>query len=322
MVLLKYLPSARFGITFTDTFVAQNIIHTKKLSIMADLNFNIVYDRKHVANAASGGTVEVRFTYGKQQKYFSTGIKVLPSQWNTKNKSITRHPDAKALNIRLNTLVEKASKIKTMALADDNFDFKDVTAIFKGEKQEQIDFPTYCEQRASKRRVCDNTKERYRVFTRFLRSWGGIRTFADITVAKVRAMDEYLHDKNLGQGTVYNYHKYLKLFINDAMIDGLVAENPYRRLPFKISRGDKQYVDCLSVEQFEAVRALQITSTHIARARDMFLFQCYTGLAYSDLMAFAFEDCELMNGKYFYHNKRTKTNVDFVLQLLTPAVEL
>ena len=289
---------------------------------MADLKFNIVYDRKHVASAVSGGIIEIRFTCGKQQKYFSTGIKVLRTQWNGRSNCIVKHPDGKALNLRLDSFVEKAGKVRKAALMDDGFDFASISGLFKGDKSKEIDFPTYCEQRTAKRRVCENTRERYRVFIRFLRSWDEIKSFADITVAKVRSMDEYLHEKGLGQGTVYNYHKYLKLFINDAVIDSLVTENPYRRLPFKIGRGDKQYVDCLTMEQFEAVRSLRIATLHIAKARDLFLFQCYTGLAYSDLMAFSFEDCELMDGKYFYHNKRTKTDVDFVLQLLPPAVEL
>ena len=289
---------------------------------MADLIFNIVYDRKHAATAVSGGVIEIRFTCGKQQKYFSTGIKVLPSQWNAKASVIARHPDSKALNLRLNALVEKAAKIRNAALTDRKFDFADIRLLFRGDKREEVDFPTYCERRTLKRRVCENTKERYRVFTRFLRSWGGIKTFSNITVAKIRAMDEYLHAKGLGQGTVYNYHKYLKLFISDAVIDGLVPDNPYKKLPFKIGRGDKPYVDCLTMEQFEAVCALRLTSPCLVRARDLFLFQCYTGLAYSDLMAFSFEDCELMDGKYFYHDRRVKTDVDFVLQLLPKAVDI
>ena len=289
---------------------------------MADLIFNIVYDRKRTATAKNGGVIEIRFTYGRQQKYFSTGIKVLPSQWNAKNDAIVKHPDSSALNLRLNTFIEKASKIRKMALAGEDFDFTKIASLFKGDNRGEVDFPTYCEQRTSKRRVCENTKERYRVFTRFLRSWGRIKTFSDITVAKVRALDEYLHAKGLGQGTVYNYHKYLKLFINDAVIDGLVPDNPYKKLPFKIGRGDKQYVDCLTMEQFEAIRSLQFSTPHLTKVRDMFLFQCYTGLAYSDLMAFDFNQCDLIDSKYFYHDRRTKTDVDFVLQLLAPAVDI
>lgn len=126
----------------------------------------------------------------------------------------------------------------------------------------------------------------------------------------------------MGLATIYNYHKSLKLFINDAVIDNLVQDNPYRRLSFKIPRGDKWYVDCLTIEQFESIRSLAVTNPHLAKVRDLFLFQCYTGLAYSDLMAFDFCKCNLIDGKFFYHNHRVKTDVDFVLQLLPQAVEI
>ena len=39
-------------------------------------------------------------------------------------------------------------------------------------------------------------------------------------------------------------------------------------------------------------------------------------------MKFSFEDCDVVNGKYFYHGNRQKTDVDFVFQLLPPAVEI
>ena len=289
---------------------------------MASLKFNIVYDRKHIAGAGKPGLVEIRFTFNRRQKYFSTGIKVSPDEWDCREGKVVRHPERKMLNQRLTAARAKAVVIMSKSY-DDNFDFDSIARMFQGEREaEKIDFPTYCEQRTKARCVSEHTKARYRVFTRFLRSWGKIKSFSDITVANVRAMDEYLHTRGIGQASVYNYHKYLKLFVNDAVIDGHVPDNPYRRLPFRIPRGDKQYVDCLTTSQFEAIRSLAITSPHLAKARDLFLFQCYTGLAYSDLMAFRFDECALVEGKYFYRKKRVKTSVDFVLQLLTPAVDI
>lgn len=285
---------------------------------MTDLKFNFVYDRKHVATREKEGVLEIRFTSKGQQKYFSTGIKLKKSQW--KDGKVVARPDANVLNQRISILTEKAYSIVTSAYKDD-FEFSNITLLFKGETK-NVDFPTYCEQRTERRKVVESTKGRYRVFTRFLRSWGGIKSFSDVTVAKVRAMDEYLHGRYLCQTTIYNYHKYLKLFINDAVIDGYIQNNPYKRLPFKISRGDKQYVDCLTMEQFNLIRDVQPTNEHLTKAKDLFLFQCYTGLAYSDLMAFDFKECELVEGKYFYHDKRVKTSVDFVLQLLPQALDI
>lgn len=247
---------------------------------MADLKFNIVYDRKHTTDAGKPGLLEIRFTMSGKQKYFSTGIKLTADQWNSRKKTIVRHPEAKELNLRLTTFTTKANNITAQVLNDTSLDINKAVAMFRGETAKEIDFPTYCEQRTLKRRVAESTKERYRTFTRFLRSWGKIHTFSDITVAKVSAMDEYLHARGIGLATIYNYHKYLKLFIADAVIDGFVSESPYRKLPFKIARGDKQYVDCLTIEQFEAIRSLNVSTPHIARARDPFLFQCLYNLSY------------------------------------------
>mgnify|MGYP004706576649 CR=1 FL=1 len=51
--------------------------------------------------------------------------------------------------------------------------------MFRGEPAKKIDFPTYCEQRTAARCVSESTRTRYRVFTRFLRSWGKIISFSD-----------------------------------------------------------------------------------------------------------------------------------------------
>lgn len=304
-------------------FCSRYIINTfKDLCIMAILKFNIVYDRKHATEEGKPGSVEIRFSLSRKQKYFATGIRIAPNEWDNNKNKVVHRPDKDELNKRLAVLCAKADQIVSKSYSDDNFNFNSITKLYQGERAEEMDFPTYCEQRTLKRRVSESTKTRYRVFTRFLRSWGKIVSFADLTVANVRAMDEYLHTREIGQSTIYNYHKYLKLFINDAIIDNLVQENPYRRLSFKISRGDKKYVDCLTVEQFDAVRNITVSTPHLCKARDLFLFQCYTGLAYADLMAFDFNECDLIDGKYFYHDRRAKTDVDFVLQLLPQAVDI
>lgn len=290
---------------------------------MAILRFNIIYDRKHATKSGKQGYVEVRFCMNRQQKYFSTGIKVFADEWDYQECKVVRHPDRMELNQRLTAIRAIAYKIVNKAYDDeDGFDFNLLTRMFRGEPAKKIDFPTYCEQRTAARCVSESTRTRYRVFTRFLRSWGKIISFSDLTVAKIRAMDEYLHTRKMRLAIIYNYHKSLKLFINDAVIDNLVQDNPYRRLSFKIPRGDKHYVDCLTIEQFESIRSLAVTNPHLAKVRDLFLFQCYTCLAYSDLMASDFCKCNLIDGKFFYHNRRVKTDVDFVLQLLPQVVEI
>lgn len=299
----------------------RNLCYQKRKK-MKDVNLSIIHNRTKRGTPKKAVSVEFRFTLNRERKYVSTGIKVCVGQFSDKRCVIIRHPEADELNKKLDIQYRRMLDVVHKMNEEKVTDLSRLSDFLRADEGERMSFAEYCEKRKEERNVCENTRKRYAVFIRFLKSWGKIHTFADCNVAKVRAMDEYLHKMGLSQGTVYNYHKYLKLFIHDAVIDGYITENPYTRLPFTIARGEKQYVDCINEEQFDAIKGLRIKTVHIRKARDLFLFQCYTGLAYSDLMSFDYDNCEEIGGKLFYHAKRTKTDTDFVFQLLPPAVAL
>jgi integrase len=60
----------------------------------------------------------------------------------------------------------------------------------------------------------------------------------------------------------------------------------------------------------------------MAMARDLFVFQMYTGLSYSDSQAFDIADYKQVNGKWVNVGERIKTGVAYVSQLLPPVVEI
>ena len=289
---------------------------------MARVNLSIIHNRLKRGTAQKPVSIELRFSYKSERKYISTGIKIIPTQWSALQQRIIRCKDAGILNERLNAFRERGEEVIVKMTKMGCTDLSVVSAMFNGEDEKNSTFIDYCKERRNCRKVSEHTKKRYDVFIRFLEEWGKIISYTDCNVAKVRSMDEYLHRQGKAQSTIYDYHKYLKLFINDAVIDGLIEQNPYKFLPFHIGKGEKQYVDCITEEQFYAIRDLDLHTPHLQKARDLFLFQCYTGMAYSDLMSFDYSNCEEANGKWFYHAKRTKTNTDFVFQLLTPAITL
>lgn len=288
---------------------------------MAKINLSIIHNRLKRATSKHEVSVELCFCAKRQRKYFSTGVKVTTTQWSDASKMVVKRKDADELNEIIQAYRARANEIISKMVKEGCCDLNVIISQMNGE-DEGTSFIEYCERRRNERKVCEHTKKRYDVFIKFLKTWGKIKSFQDCNVSKVRAMDEYLHRQDKAQCTIYDYHKYLKLFINDAMIDGLIEQNPYKFLPFHIGKGEKQYVDCVTEEQFAAIKKLKLSTLHILHARDLFLFQCYTGLAYSDLASFDYANCEEINGKMFYHAKRTKTDTDFVFQLLKPALEI
>ena len=291
-----------------------------KMKKLKRINLTLVYNRMHRGSTQKAVSVEVRFSCGSQRKYISTGVKVCTNQWN--GTKIVRSKDADALNAQLNAFVSRAESVRDRMTEEGITDLSLIPTLFAGEEGKQVSFIDYCKKRAEERKVSEGTRKRYYVFIRFLSSFGKFTLFSDCNIRNIRYMDEFLHNQGKEQSTIQGYHKILKLFINDAVVDGYIDRNPYSVLPFKIPKGEKKYVECLNEEQFEAIKGLSLDSPHLIRVRDLFLFQCYTGLAYSDLMAFDYASCKEENGKVFYHAKRTKTDTDFVFQLLSPAIEI
>lgn len=289
---------------------------------MGKINLSIIHNRLRRGTSQKAVSVELRFCYRGKRKYYSTGIKVCPAQWSDNSKRIIRCKDADLLNSQLDVFARRANEVILKMESKGNIDLEEIPKLMEGAASGEQDFISYCEERSKKRKVSEHTKKRYKVFTDFLKSWGRIKEFSDVTVAKVRELDEYLHGRGLEQSTVYCYHKYLKLFVRDACIDELIDRNPYNHLPFKIEKGDKPLVDYLPFDKFETIKHLHLEVDYLVKTRDLFLMQCYTGLAYSDLMAFDFSECKKADGKYYYHAKRVKTDTDFTFQLLGGAVAI
>lgn len=290
---------------------------------MKKLTLTLINDRRGKGSSKNPTSVEIRFSYGSERRYVSTGVMVTPGQWSKSSQKIIKCKNADELNAKVAIYMDKAEKVAKKLMESNEVDLSLVQPLMQREGRNEKSFIEYCEERTVKRKVCEHTKGRYKVFTKFLRSWKKIVTFTDAeNVANVRDMDEYLHRIGKKQSTIYDYHKYLKLFINDALVDGLMDKNPYKSLPFKIGRGEKKYVDNITEEQFEKLKSITLVSPHLDKVRDLFLFQCYTGMAYSDLMAFDYSECVEVEGNLFYRSKRTKTDVDFAFQLLEPAIEI
>ena len=69
--------------------------------------------------------------------------------------------------------------------------------------------------------------------------------------------------------------------------------------------------------------ATKTPNESIRRVRDLFVFQSFTGLSYADLAKFNFKrDVVQHEGKYIIYDMRIKTEEDYYIVLLSPALEV
>ena len=131
-------------------------------------------------------------------------------------------------------------------------------------------------------------------------------------------MDDELAGRGLKVQSRWNYHKVMKLFISRAMDDGKVKKNPYSHLDIK--RGNESgLTHYLTPKEFHEFEMCVIPSESLRKVRDLFVFQTYTCLSYSDMVEFDFKKCAKVKGQVIYKGKRKKTGQEFTIVILAPA---
>lgn len=287
----------------------------------------LVYDRRHQSSPDKEGAVDLRVCFDCKQKFLSTGVKVYPRQWDSKNECVKLRNDATSLNKALSDIKNDAITLLTEMSKTGYVDLARLNEIFKP-KAYDLTFHEYMKDRISKRNVSENTRERYVSFYKvFVDEYGKMKNFSDITEAGVRDYDEWLHKRIVNghlmqQSTIYSHHKYLRLFIYDALTDGYVDKNPYQSKRIKIDHGESGQIPSLTIDQVEQIENLKLDG-FVGKTKDLFLFQCYTGLAFSDMQKFKLSNyTQDKDGNYLIKDKRTKTDTTYIFMLSEKALAI
>ena len=172
-----------------------------------------------------------------------------------------------------------------------------------------------------KEKSAATTKRQKFVALDALRRWGGIVTFADISVKKLREYDAWLReDGTCSDVAVNNYHKRTKMYVRQAYEKGIIEKDYYSMVHFP--RGKCKERNPLSEAELMKLRTVELPSRE-ARVRDLFIFSAYTGLAFCDAQAFDFFTMAEQRGDMFYiDGSRLKTGTKFYTPILPPAMEV
>ena len=282
-----------------------------------------VFDRKKKATPTVKASVDMRITYNYKQKFISTGIRLYSTQW--KNGKIINCSDMIQIS---QTLDKMLSNVREVILDMMNEGLIDITSIPKRleqKRQKDITFLEFCHQRAEVRKYGKekDTQERYDRFLKLFSKWGKIIQFSDINEENVISYDKYLLNKGM---TVYskwnNYHRFLSGFISDAIEEGLLTRNPYKWLNIKKDKQNKGLDKCLTPDEFRKIKVSKMPTLCLERVRDVFIFQTYTCLRYSDLRLFDAKLIKEVKGMKLYIRNAKKTRKQFTTPILSPAWDI
>jgi integrase len=317
----------------------QNSLITEEKNMITK---QIVFDHRGRTKAGQEGPIEVRITHERKPYYINTGIKVLGRQ--LRDGIIVGRGDADVLNERLDIVVRNieaavnsciedglpvnVAEIRRQAYGVERKDQENATAM--------ID---WIEREVPLLKIKDGTRERYEVLVRRMRQYGKLASWQDLTVENLYRWDAWLHTltrpashgdrqagragRPVGDAAVYNYHRTLRSMLARAVKFKIIESNPYELVRGEFRKGIRENLEYLTDEEMQAIVSLRpMAGSPMCVARDLFVFQLYTGMSYSDTQRFDIRQYKKVDGVWTSNQERVKTGVAYVSVLLPPVVEV
>lgn len=302
---------------------------------MQDLLSVLFYVRKSKSENATHATIYLRITYDGKRVEISTMRKVPLAKWNAKaNKMEGTSVAAKQINRHLDNLKNKIY-LSHQRLIDDKVE---VSAInikneYLGNNEvRKFILDMFEEHNTGMEKLIGKdysfrTLQRYKTTKKhlaaFIYSSYKLNDFPvkDIDTKFVNAFVYYLKTtQNLTHNSALKYLAYFKKIVRVAFTNGWMEKDPFYNFKLKIQQIDREF---LNKEEIIKIMEKDFFIPRIQHVRDVFLFSCYTGLAYSDVEKLTKDDIvKGIDGNLWIKIKRTKTKTLSSIPLLPIAQKL
>lgn len=146
----------------------------------------------------------------------------------------------------------------------------------------------------------------------------GDKEIKSVTNADIRKWLDTVKAK-FEPSTVYGYFTKLKSFFIYAYNDEKIDRNPFGSI--RVGRGIKT-VDILSEEDYQAILQSEFDIWRIQRIRDIFIFACNSGLAWTDCYHLKPSDFVEKDGHLCIQKPRVKTGIPYNSIILPDGAEI
>ena len=290
--------------------------------------------RESKKNKKGESPIEVSISTNCKRVYFSTGKKAKAEDWN-KNKQMMKGSNcqAKLINDYLTELRNKIyqKEIELMnrgfsitpellkeAVLDKIYDIKERTLLevvdeYNNERKllvgKGVAPATYYVFEYSRRLFAEFVVHKYKRTDILLK---------EINIGFMQSFHTFLlTKKNMSQNTSSKHLKFLKQIMNLAVANNYIQYNMINA--YKVEREPVE-IDFLTEVELRKIINFETPIARFEKAKDMFLFGCFTGLSYIDIKTLLPEHFERdEEGRIWIKKKRVKTGVLSRIPLLPMA---
>ncbi len=266
-------------------------------------------------------TLEAAVSVKGQRQTIFLERSVHPKQWNQKKQRSKQQE----INDYLDSVITRFYNIETILIRDNNLSLYTLIDMYRNGDRRNATLWDICnlflgeyEKKVKVGEIVKPTLIKYQTILGYVARYLKSINRSDILITDVnQSFCEGLKVYMLGHLTNNTTFKYIKMFkkvLNFAVDSGYLIRNPCM---VKMKREKLEYHP-LTIEQINAIRSKAIQNDRLSKVRDLFVFQCYTGMAYIDMATLSRND--IKDDKIIKY--RQKTNVKSIIPLFDVTKEI
>jgi integrase/recombinase XerD len=280
--------------------------------------------------------ISCRITLNKVRKQFATGLFVNSNYWENKlQKVTTQEANHKYINAQLERIQVKIYNIALVfQLQGIELKLDNIFNEYKGIPIKKEEYLLSCYRKYVARiqklvgiEIKQNTYEKFVYVGNHLEAfikWKFKKSDFPLKELSLRFLDDFDYylktEKNIKQITINKIIQRLRTPIKQAISEGYLDRDPF--ILYKSKKVHKEVI-FLTTEELKIIEESTFQLKRLSIIQDLFIFCCYTGLAYNEMANLKIKNIQLgFDNMNWIQMKREKTQRQISIPILPKAQEI
>lgn len=277
----------------------------------------IFYLSRKRTNKKGLAPIYCRLSTSHTNRYdFSTGLFTSSENWDTKRSFPKTNTDE--VIIRLSRIQKRVYKAISECEDSEYIEFRSIAESVLRDNQKVV--PTICDLAREYIQMAEPTKRAINKIELTIRHWqefSNTDNLHKIYQETIAAFEKGMLKKGYHNNTTSRHIQTVKRLLKYAQSKGYIERSPFDN--YKIPQIKYGAIITIEPSEIKALEQVETDLTSLDYARDLFLFQCYTGLSYSDLWVYGPHLFINKENIQYLQGKRVKTSEDFIAPFFPEA---
>ncbi len=292
----------------------------------------LFYIKRAKINVDGVCPIYTRVTINSKRFEFSTNKFISPDKWSTEGAKVKGNSeDARSINNQLDIIknqimdAEKRLYKKEIQINSENLR----NELFGIKERERLLIPIFTEHNRKIKELVGSeyapgTLERYETSLKHTKDFLQWKyRVSDIDIEKIdhafiTEYEFYLRtERKCANNTAVKYIKNFHKIINICLANGWLNKDPFANYKSKVKEVIREF---LTEQEIQSLMEKEFVSERLELVRDIFVFSCFSGLAYIDVKQLSKDNIVLgIDGDKWINKNRQKTDTNSKIPLLPTA---